>query len=184
MADLTRGIRAATAPGGINDPSAANQWRWQLLNLQHMLFNALPGATISINVLAYAISLLLLMAYLAAVWRKRSDASGVLMLSFLLVLCLLPLYHRYYDAVLLTAAMAWAVATLSAQNWRLPACVLACTLPFYWSGNFLAVTLPQSGRLPRWFADEWWWRAFALPCETWALIFLCLLLTAALAGRD
>lgn len=102
---LRSNVTESVAPGHVNDPSPANVNSPGLVNLQSLtsLFIASPKIY---NAVAQAICLALFVVWVFAV--RTTGASGsdhFLALPPLLVLSLLPVYHRFYDDLILLLAI-------------------------------------------------------------------------------
>jgi hypothetical protein len=85
-----------------------------LLNLQYMIGYLLPQPGIQ-KLLALVLLAGLAAGLLLSLWRIRAGAPRqLLLLAFAATaaLTLLPVYHRFYDAILLTAALPWATEAL------------------------------------------------------------------------
>jgi len=92
-------------PGGMNDFSTANPLRFQLLNLQ-VVFAPWVHSTFAANVLAWTTFGIGLGLWL---WTMRRPHAGdeLLALSSLLMLGMLPVYHRSYDGAAALLGLAW-----------------------------------------------------------------------------
>ena len=91
-----------------------NPMRFGLLNLQVILYS-IVGSVGEANRLAELIGVVFLGAWLLIVLRRRirQDELELLDLSAIAVMSLLPVYHRFYDAVLLVLPLCWVFA-----SWR------------------------------------------------------------------
>jgi hypothetical protein len=160
-----------------------NPMRFGLLNLQVILYSMVGSVGVA-NRLAELIGVVFLAVWLAVVWRGRSrqDELELLDLSAIAVMSLLPVYHRFYDAVLLVLPLCWMVA--SYRKARLPA-ILALLLmaPFLIPGGTLLQTMQINGRIPSTLSERWWWDTIVMPHEIWALFFLSLVLLYEMAAR-
>jgi hypothetical protein len=101
-ATTLRGNLAATlGPGGSADPRPENQQSVGDINLQAVTSVYLGNAR-TFNLAAYSVFLLLLAAWGVAVVRAHSPGEPpYLALAALVVLTLMPVYHRFYDTRLL-----------------------------------------------------------------------------------
>jgi hypothetical protein len=153
-----------------------NPMRFGLLNLQVILYS-IVGSVGEANRLAELIGVVFLGAWLLIVLRRRirQDELELLDLSAIAVMSLLPVYHRFYDAVLLVLPLCWVFAA-----WRKarPAVILALLLmvPFLIPGGTILQTMQTDGRIPSSLAEHWWWDTIVMPHEIWALFLLSLLL--------
>jgi len=179
-------LQATSMAGATNDPSTANPKRWQMVNLQYPLHTFLDNRMLVTGV-AWIFTAAAGLVYLRLLWAAGSDRPEMLVAGIPALLCLLPVYHRYYDALLMVIPLAWAASLLypaipgkSAR--RMAIAVLICSAPFYvswpWALNQLSVT----GRLPQWILNSWWWNGILMLSQCWALLIMLASLMIALAG--
>src|SRR5208283_169768 len=88
----------------------------------------------------------------------------------LLVLSILPFYHRVYDTLLLVLPAIWVLGNF-APPWRTLVgtlrILLACfLLP---SGSALVAAVEEN-RIPQSIAREWWWNSLVMPHQIWLLL--------------
>jgi len=161
--------------GGIlGDFRPLNPTRFGMLNLQ-LVLDPLVGTAGFANVLAIALGALLFAVWAWFVSRPGSQAN-LLELSALAVISLLPVYHRFHDAVLLVVPLCWYLANLrwlSRVSARLAALLF---VPFLLPGGSLLETLRDSGRIPSSIATSWLWNEFVMPHAVWSLLFLAVFL--------
>jgi len=151
-----------------------NPTRFGLLNLQVILYSIVGSVGVA-NHLAELIGVVFLGAWLLIVLRRRIRQDDLLHLSAIAVMSLLPIYHRFYDAVLLVLPLCWVVA--SCRKARLPAILaLLLMVPFLIPGGTILQTMQTDGRIPSTLSECWWWDTIVMPHEIWALFFLSLLL--------
>ncbi len=153
-----------------------NPMRFGLLNLQVILYSMVDSVS-EANRLAELIGVVFLGAWLLIVLRRRirQDELELLDLSAIAVMSLLPVYHRFYDAVLLVLPLCWVVA--SYRKARFPAILaLLLMVPFLIPGGTILQTMQINGRIPSTLSERWWWDTIVMPHEIWALFFLSLLL--------
>ena len=154
------------AAGGVNDFTAANPIRFDLLNLQVIVYFLFQSYGLA-NVIAWAIGA----AFLVVWWRRHADISALVLIG------LLPFYQRIYNAGLVVLAIGWGVAHL--REWRGKAVLLASAI-FLVPGSALLQTLHER----RWISDSAWDHSFLInfflgPQATWAiLVLIAILLTA------
>jgi len=184
LPDLLANLHMASGNGGLNDPNPINPFHWRLLNLQFPLFAVFSSRTV-VSAAALLITGVLCVLYLIC-WRRAGGpgAPEPLAVSVPLLLALLPVYHSYYDALLLVFPLAWVMASLGTSR-TLPALmVLFCTWPFYICAAWAMDNMIHNGSIPRVVADSTWFNLFVFPCETWMLILLSLVLMACLYHRQ
>jgi hypothetical protein len=156
-----------------------NPMRFGLLNLQVILYSMVDSVGVA-NRLAELIGVVFLSAWLLIVLRRRSRQDDFLDLSAIAVMSLLPVYHRFYDAVLLVLPLCWVVA--SYRKARLPAILaLSLMVPFLIPGGTILQTMQNNGRIPSTLSERWWWDTIVMPHEIWALLFLGLVLLYGMA---
>ena len=171
--------KSVFGPGAINDFTPLNPVWYNMVNLQVLLWQVVRSAGLA-NLLA-----LLLGALSLAIWlwlfTKHQPTSELLEISCLIVLSLLPVYHRFYDAELLILPLAWSLTAVKGQHKRLALLTLVCILPFLAPGASLLNQLAEGGRIPVAIGSPWWWNVFAVSHEVWALLALGFLLLCAMA---
>jgi hypothetical protein len=166
-------------PGSLADFTRADSVRFNMLNGQVLFYNLVHNAE-SANLLAW-----LLFFLLAACWMRfayRSCTSDILKISVISILILIPIYHRFYDAVLLMWPLAWSVFLARKRSVR--ATTLIMIAPFLVPGAVLLAIQTQAGRVRPGLASEWWWNTFVLSHEVWAVIVLSIVLLYAASMED
>jgi len=162
-------------PGGFNDASLANAVRWQLINLQVPLFDLLSTRW-QVNLLAWLIVAMLCLLFLL-VWKRAAHPAGdALAAAVPLILSLLPVYHRYYDALILVLPLGWAIANLATRRNVHAIAVLICTVPFYVSSAFALDALQRHHYVPGILLHSIIWSLILMPMQTWLLIAMALVL--------
>jgi hypothetical protein len=190
---LRASLKGIQGPGGFNDASRMNKFAWQVVNFQYPLFGVFHNRTL-INCIAFAVALILSVRFFV-VWRRSQAAAtridarhhavdpaifDALAAGIPLLICLLPVYHRYYDCLVLTIVLAWGIAFIGTRLNALAWCAVLSTAPFYVSWPYLLDVLAQSGRVSLQTASSWWWQTLVMPCQVWILMALILVLIAAL----
>lgn len=176
MPTLHASIQAINGPGGFNDASYANyQYRWQLINLQLLLFGFLSNRAL-VNGLTMAIVLALGGLFMLAWKRGGRRTDDALLASVPLILALMPVYHRYYDAAVLVIPLGVAITLLGTRrNWHAVG-ILICTAPFYISGAFVLDNFQHSSYMSDRLLHSVLWNVFLLPTQTWMLLAMTLIL--------
>jgi hypothetical protein len=166
------------APGGPNDPTAANRSRHHMINLHWPLYAIFDRAwLVNSIVLIFAGSLLSIL--LLSRLRGTASRQELLSISAFMVLGLAVIYHRFYDAVLLLTPLAWSLAAWNGLLKAHARLIFTLILPFLIPG---AVMLQESARAGAWPAtlnDAWWWNTLALPHQVWAVALLAICLVYA-----
>jgi hypothetical protein len=164
--------------GVLGNFTSINPTRFGLINLQ-VGFHPILNSVKSSNILASVVGAILFIVWLANMARTQNDDPGLelLDLSTIATISLLPIYHRFYDAALLVLPLCLTFFSFRWQKAKLARIVtLFLLLPFLIPGGTLLETLKTSGRIPPTLAGRWWWQAFVMAHEVWALLFLSALL--------
>jgi alpha-1,2-mannosyltransferase len=167
--------------GILSDFTARNPTRFGLVNLQVPIY-ALTAGKASANYIAYFV-----FAALGAIWVYLFLSRGwilrpsLLPLGAMAMLALLPIYHRFYDAVLLAVPLAWGFSRAAKGNIRY--LVLLLISPFLLPGGTLLEDLRNRGALPDALANARWWNAIVMPHQAWILLALAVVLVYAMAQR-
>ena len=107
-------------------------------------------------------------------------ARDALAASIPLLICLLPIYHRYYDCLVLALPLAWGIAFIGTRLSYFACFAVLCMAPFLASWPALLDRAATSGHVPARIASSWWWQTLAMPCQVWVLLALILVLLEAL----
>jgi hypothetical protein len=162
--------------GGIADYANPGQ-QHNLINLQYPLYR-LTGSRSIAEILPWVFAAGVLAPALW-IWRRRTGRPDeLLMLSLLAVVGLLPIYHVWYDAVLLAVPLCWALSALgqpAARRWAWATILLI--LPFL---------VPGPAILSRWGPDHlpasvwssWWLQAIVMPYQAYLAAALAIVLLA------
>ena len=169
--DWIANMRDSSTAGGRNDFTLANQTRDHLLNLQ-LPFYAITGNRMAANAMAWGITAILLALYLPRLHR----GDHLLHLGFILTVMLLPIYHRYYDAIVLMVALAWALR----QRAPVPLLLLIPFLPpVGWAMN-----LVTRGYVSQSVLTAKWWNAGMMSLQSWVLLILAIVLLWEIWNRN
>ncbi len=117
-----------------------------------------------------------------ALWRRgRPDDIDrrALALGLLAVITLLPVYHRYYDALLLLLPLAWAARAWPTpqRRWAWPVVLLIA--PLFVPGAAVLNLLADRARLPDALADSAVFHRLILPHQAWLIFALAVVMTLA-----
>lgn len=132
-ADMLANIQAF-GHGGFGDPRDG-PWADRLLNL-HLPLHGLIHSRLAVNVIVAAVGLVMLLPIIPAgraVRGQRHGPTEMLIASLCLVVGLLMVYHRLYDAVVLIVPIAWSLWAL--DRWprlawtMLGLCVIGFAVP-------------------------------------------------------
>jgi hypothetical protein len=119
MTGWTRSVAATGLTGGVNDYHFTGPYRDEIMDLK-MLLITLPVSARAIQLLIATITLVFMAGYFRWTWRADRQSAGneLLALGTLCAISLLPIYHRVYDATILTIALAWILNELDGVNWK------------------------------------------------------------------
>jgi hypothetical protein len=169
-------------PGGPNDFTAGNPLRFQLVNLQVVLWQWFEGRAAA-NIIAGAFFLVGLAVWTWTIMRGRVG-SPLLSLTALLALSFLSIYHSVTDVSILLLGYAWALGTADGQlkrtKWVVLLVLFGLSLP---SHSFLLRLEPHLSHAA---TSSWWWTGIIAPCFIWNMLLLNVVLIAAmvLSGRS
>lgn len=165
------------APGSLGDFAEGNSMRFGLINLQvaaYTLLHSRDWANLTAMVVAGTAGL----TWLWLLLKKRSN--NLLALSALVVISLLPLYHRFYDATLLIFPLAWSMTALRGRLHRsATAVLLLLVLVFFFPAGSALEYLQATGHFAA-MQHYWWWNTIVLPHESWSILLLSLVLMHAM----
>lgn len=177
---------------GMADPTAANPYTFQMINLEpwlHRVFVAGNRGIIGIFAITlpaclFVFTVIHLNTCHATTYRNQD--SKLMMqnqchaLGLAVTITLLIAYHRTYDAVLLVIPAIWAWQQFACHP-RDPAARLTLmgTSFFLLPGPVILATLTKHHHVPQFLSDTWLWQAVLLPHHNLAL----LLIAAALSLR-
>jgi hypothetical protein len=163
----------------IDDFSSANPSRFALINLQVPFFS-ITGQSSSANLLAFAVTGLLLCIWLYWVARGPEREVELLSLGAISVLALLPVYHRFYDAALLIVPVCWCMTLSAGRSKTIVKIVLLLMAVFLVPGAAFLQEFVIGGHVPEAVTSSWFWNCIVMPHETWALLVLCSVLLYAI----
>lgn len=156
-----------------------NPIRFTLLNLQVLLYGLTHSVTFA-QIAVPLISFILLGFWYRFSFSDKYKPSELLVISTLVVLSLLPVYHRNYDAALFILPLCTLLSEggkITRLNWA----TFVAVLPFALPGPAVLQHLVEIGRIPQAFANGWWWNNLIMPHQIWALLCLSILLLYKLA---
>jgi hypothetical protein len=103
------------------------------------------------------------------------------MIAGLTAISFLPIYHRLYDAALLTTVLAWALAELDGPRRRYAMAMLTPMALFLIPFNFTETAGRRLHFLAR-IVHTGWWQALLAPHYAWGLLLLTVVILVAM-GR-
>jgi hypothetical protein len=162
--------------GILADFTERNPLRYSLINLQ-VLFYAMLRDRISADIFAVFVSAILLGIWIRLLLRRGIRNSDALpAVSTLVVLSLLPVYHRFYDAYLLVFPLCWSIREFSGPQRRLARGAFLLMLPFLVPGGTALEHLSHSAGFSDSITRSWYWLCIVMPHEIWFLIALSFVL--------
>lgn len=161
--------------GSLGDFTEANPIRFGLVNLQVLLYVILHNRVVA-NGLALAIGILAGLWWLFLFRRRSPNAHALLALSALVVISLLPVYHRLYDASLLVFPLAWSLTALSGRIRPLANITFCLILPFLVPGGTVLEQIQLRGYVSSALRGAWWWKVMVMPHQVWVLVILSVVL--------
>jgi hypothetical protein len=164
-------------PGGANDFYGPGSGKFEMVNLQVLVFQFTHSQNAS-AVVSWAAFLLLAMVSAFLISARLSEKNEGLGVAIISVLTLFPVYQRIYTAALFIFVLYWAV-----DNWRLRSAKAALLLMLPLLLPLVAMT--QVGAL-RGFVERhdldshFLWNAVVMPHAIWIELFLVAILLAVL----
>ena len=179
--DWVHNMAASAANGSTNDYSQQNPTRDHLLNLQLPAYAIFHSRGIAMGV-ALGITAILAVIYVYLLRRNApiGRRSNWIALATLAPLLLLPVYHRYYDAVVLVIPLACLMSPRIAiprpWRWMIGLLFVPFIMPVGW-----ATTLLNKHLLPASVATHGGWNIGVLPLQSWMALCLCIVFLKCLA---
>jgi len=165
--------RALLNSGVLGDFTERNPLRFGLVNLQVAIYPLVHSRSAA-NVIAAALAIGLTARFFALL-AKRQCGDELLCLNALVVLSLLPIYHRFYDAALLIVPLSWLVARLEPRpsvSIGLGALSVSC---FFAPGGTLLQALRDRGMLAHELTTTAAWDSFGMAVAVWCLLLLAVI---------
>jgi hypothetical protein len=170
------------AAGVLSNFAPENPTRFGLINLQVALYNLL-GKKAEVNFCAIGIALCLFAFFLWLKPRRARSEHDFLQLSAIVVISLLPVYHRFYDASLLILPVSCFIAGRCVR--RVPSLLgLTLIIPFFVPGGSVLQVLQDNGRISPVLTKAWWWSSIVMPHQIWCLLLLSILLLYCLSRTE
>jgi Glycosyltransferase family 87 len=181
--DYFHNIQVLAAGNRIDDFTSANPIRFLLINLQVVFYSFTSSAT-SANIFALATGTLLIAIWGYLTLRETAKETELLALATIAVIGLLPVYHRLYDASILSIPACWCISELTSEMRRVARVALFIMVPFLFPGAAVLQQLARNGRIPESWVSSWWWNGIVMPHQTWVLLLLVLVLLYALGRKQ
>jgi hypothetical protein len=162
--------RGFVSANPIDDFTTYNPARFALINLQVPFYSITKNSYYS-NWLAFGVAGTLVCVWIYFVTRKE-HAPEMLCLSAISTVALLPVYHRFYDASLLSIPLCWCIAHAFATSETIERLGLVLLSLFLFPGSVILEQWATYGRIPDSIARSWWWNGVVMPHETWAILLM------------
>ncbi len=173
--------RVLFANGSLGDFTEKSPLRFGLINFQVAAYALLHSRNAAI-IVAFAAAAAGGIVWLFFLNRREQSRDGLLEVSALAVLSLLPVYHRLYDATLLIFPLAWSLAAWNGRLRTMARAVFAViVIVFLVPGGILLDRL-QANHFPA-LIDHRWWNSLVMPHESWSILLLAILLLRAMQHR-
>lgn len=171
--------RRMFASGSIDDFAQSDRLRFDMIHVQIVLGNFLSNAVV-VNAISRLFALGLFVVWC---WRcfQRQTQTGILESSAVLVLSMVAVYHRFYDAALLVWPLAWSIL-LVRKTW-VTVLTIVVMAPFFVPGQAILAEWTRSGEISTAVTKTWWWNDLILPHQVWLLIILNVLLLKWMKGN-
>ena len=175
LVQLRENLEVGQAQGGILDAAVGGAMRYQMIDLRPILHLALPAGWVGLS--AWVVVGLLAVLALWRLFRLGLHEHLLLAASGVGLLILMPVYHRYYDAVLLLPLFVLVVNALIRGNNSLPVWVIAIAiLAMLFPTPSLLAVLAKQGTIPGSIADTVVWQHLVLQHQSWCLLIAALAL--------
>ncbi|MFZ3263648.1 MAG: glycosyltransferase family 87 protein [Terriglobales bacterium] len=161
-------LRYFFAIGGVNDFTLRNPVRFELLNPQVLFYYLSENYRVA-NFLAWSLTALLVFLWFRRNWRSESAQ-----LATIVLIGLLPVYQRIYNAGVIVAILPYAISRQA--EWRGKILIAACGV-FLIPGTAILQTLYRK----HWIGEavwnrSWWFNLVIGPHATWAILAIVAIL--------
>jgi hypothetical protein len=153
--------------GDIHGPGA-----YQMIDLSYPLGQLIDSPR-TVSLIAKAIVAAAVAALLIRMWPstdRRRELAGFAAFSALM---LLPTYHRFYDAIMLAPAFAWAILHLTTlplgRRWA-GYVVTAGWVLMLAPGATMLWLMTRQGRIDPAIASATWWNLLVMAHQVWAVV--------------
>lgn len=166
---LPGSVSEGLAEGGIMDASLNGPLRHQMVDLNPLLHLFLMPSAVGLA--AFVVVGLLAIAALARLFKLGLPEHRLLAASGVSLLLLMPIYHRYYDAVLLLPLIVLVINRLLARPRDKTLWIVALSItPLLFPIPSLLVRLAKRGTIPEALADQFAWKHLVLQHQSWCLL--------------
>jgi hypothetical protein len=179
-AGWTQSIALTQQIGGVNDYGWTGPYRDEIMDLKLLLVSFIHDPRL-LKLTVEGITLLLAAVYLRVFqWTPRDDRQELLLFAGLAAISFLPIYHRVYDAALLTTAFVWALAELDGQIRYLARGILIPMALFLVPFD-VTETVGRRVHLLGRLSQTAGWQSFIAPHYAWGLLLVTVAMLAALS---
>jgi hypothetical protein len=183
VAGWSQSVAATTRLGGVNDYGWTNRFRDEIIDLKMLLIGVFHNP-LALRAAVGGVTIVLLACYVGGFARRRPATSRdqLLALAALSALCLLPVYHRVYDAAIFTTALAWGLAELDGPRRGAAGAVLVAMTVFLIPFDSVKSLGSRLHRLSA-LGQSWWWQTLVVPHYAWGVLATAIVLLAVMACR-
>jgi glycosyl transferase family 87 len=148
--------------GGVNDFTTANAIRFDLLNLQVMLYYLLRIYRLA-NILPW-----LIVAWFVWAWWRRNYRSDLACLATIVLIGLLPVYQRTYNAGVVILVLPYALCRWPELRGKL--LIAACSIFLIPGTAILEILHHRNWISEAVWNESWWLNLIVGPHATWAIL--------------
>lgn len=163
------------AAGGVNNPTDANLWRYNLLNIQSLLYSIFINKTI-INTIVIIMVIFQAVFFILSLRLKAGTVTESLQLSYLSIIILLPVYHRVVDAIILLLPLSFSLIIYDRGFTRIGLVIAALLSPFLINGPTLLASAVNLGFVPKYIGNSNLFNIIIMPHHIWALFILSIIM--------
>ncbi|WP_462323587.1 glycosyltransferase family 87 protein [Desulfoplanes sp.] len=131
----------------------------------HVLISQFVKNNLVIKWLAFALYFLMFACFLLN-YKRRTYNNDFVTYSIVMILMLLPVYHRFYDASILILPLSWCIFNYNLRS-KIIILIILLSLFFVPGGTVLILIHPY---LSDFIKNSFLWNNFILPHQVWALL--------------
>jgi hypothetical protein len=178
VSDYAAEMKKLSQPGSVNNFDFPGAGKFQLLNLQVLVYTLTHNIRLS-NLITWAAFTCMVVV---ALWLLRSRDAGLSDgAAITAILTLIPAYQRIYSAAILVLVIYWAVKHLPEISAK--ACLLLMAPLLVPGVNLLSTARVQSWAMAHSLGSSWIWNGVVMPHVTWIEIGLFAILCFHLTTR-
>jgi hypothetical protein len=175
-------IQSSYSPGSINDPTGNNPKNHQFLNLDYPLHTMIKSR-LGVHGIVILITSIGVYFIFRGIRTSKDFFNDLYGLNVITLFGLLPIYHRFCDASILTLLLALIMTMITTRLDRLGRNLIWLVFPFSIPGTFVLFDLGSRGIIPHSIVSKWWWTIFIMPHQVYLLISIIILLTFIIFNR-